>query len=223
MERYLRRIGLGALAACLLSATTFAQTVGDPVARADVAGTVAWLNTNRPDRSGQQYNNWNNHGLYGAATGGWYWTDHHKTEVEFGVSNRIRFQDYESTVVDGLNTYSLSRQTISSRRVSISEHYQFFRNALFHPHVGAGVDLAWVETTRNADPIFVYDSVGRVSRQVRPAVVTGPDTALQARLFGEVGFKAYMTPRSFFRSDLRLGGRQHLDEVLFRFGFGVDF
>ena len=37
------------------------------------------------------------------------------------------------------------------------------------------------------------------------------------------GLKAYMTERTFFRSDVRMTFRGGPDEVLLRVGFGIDF
>ena len=48
-------------------------------------------------------------------------------------------------------------------------------------------------------------------------------TSTEVRPFVATGFKAYMTQRAFFRSDVRVGVRDGVDEVLLRFGFGVDF
>jgi hypothetical protein len=41
--------------------------------------------------------------------------------------------------------------------------------------------------------------------------------------FAATGFKAYLAQRAFFRSDLRFAFRDGLEDVLLRFGFGVDF
>ena len=130
---------------------------------------------------------------------------------------------YEPIVVNGQTTGAISsRLQVQQQSVAIAQQYQFFRNQWFHPHVGAGVDLARETTRQDFDPFFVFDSVTRVSRQIAPAH-TDATHQFVARPFGEAGFKAYLTRRAFFTSDARLMFRSGIDEVLFRVGFGIDF
>ena len=82
--------------------------------------------------------------------------------------------------------------------------------------------MTWERTEREDGPSFFNDP--RLQRQeILPAEVHPPRTELLARPFAAFGFKAYMTPRSFFRSDLKLVVRNGVDEALLRFGFGMDF
>jgi hypothetical protein len=204
-----------------------------PLARGDVVGLLGWQNVKQSsvgDDSGNgNGNDWHNGGVYGGGTFGWYWTDNHKIELEVGASDRNRFTTYETLFIDNATAYARSVYTFSTRRVAIGEQYQFFRNEWFHPHVAAGVDLTWQTTTETAEPLIAFGpsglnpSVVGVSRLIRPGAVHGPDTNLRVRPFGEVGFKAYMTPRGFFRGDLRMMAGSGIDEVQMRFGFGVDF
>ena len=53
-------------------------------------------------------------------------------------------------------------------------------------------------------PVFIYDHVTRISRQVAPARTEGPTHRIVVRPFGELGFKAYMTRRAFFTDDTRM-------------------
>jgi hypothetical protein len=205
-------------------AAAFAQTAPPPtLARRDVVGTVGWQHVNKSDLSGGSGNDWFNRGLYGGGAFGWYWTENHKTEVEAGASARARFHTYDSFPVDNTIAYGSSQYTLSTRRVAINEQYQFFRNAWFHPHVGAGADLNWETTTEKTDALIAYTPPSGAPRVVRPALVEGPDTRLRVRPFGEIGFKAYVTPRAFFRSDLRVLARHGIDEVQLRVGLGFDF
>ncbi len=113
--------------------------------------------------------------------------------------------------------------SVRQQSVAVAQHYQFFRNQWFHPHVGAGVDIARETTTEEYNPVIVFDSVTRVSREITPARTEGLDHRTIARPFAEAGFKAYMTRRAFFTGDTRVMVRHGVDEVLFRVGFGVDF
>ena len=196
-----------------------------PLNRADVHFVLGWQNLHMPQPVEERYgNDWINGIFFGGAGAGWYWTDNLKTQVDFGGGTKGHQYRYEPIIVGGQQTSSvLSRLTVQQQSVAIAQHYQFFRNQWFHPHVGGGVDIAR-ETTREAyDPVFFFDPVLRVSRQITPPRGEGPEHRVVARPFGEAGFKAYMTRKAFFTSDMRLMFKGGIDEVLFRFGFGVDF
>ena len=191
--------------------------------RGDVSGLVGWLHVNKSDLNDQTDNDWYNRGLYGGGVAGWHWTDHHKTEIEAGASSTVRHESYRVIVVNGVQAAENSRFAFSTQRIALGQQYQFYRNAWFHPHAGAGVDLTWERTTQNIAPVYVFGPpLGRPG-EIRPARVVGPDNDLRVRPFGEVGFKAYVSPRGFVRSDLRVLARGGIDEVQLRFGFGVDF
>jgi hypothetical protein len=216
-----------AVAAWLVGAAlaTAQEPPTTPFTRADVHAVIGWQNLHQAQPVEERYgNNWINGILFGGAGAGWYWTDHLKTQVDLGGGTKGHQYRYEPIFAGGLQTGSQSsRVTVQQQSVAIAQQYQFFRNQWFHPHVGAGVDIAR-ETTREAyDPVFVFDPVTRVSRQIAPRPPEGPDHRVIARPFGEAGFKAYMTRKAFFTADTRLMFKSGIDEVLFRFGFGVDF
>jgi opacity protein-like surface antigen len=196
-----------------------------PLNRGDVHVVAGWQNLHKPQSPEERYgNDWLNGIFFGGAGAGWFWTDNLKTQVDFGGGTRARQYRYAPIVVDGLSTGAVSsRLNVQQQSLAIAQQYQFFRNQWFHPHVGAGVDLARETTREEYDPIFVFDPITRVSRQVSPPRNEGPDHRFIARPFGEAGFKAYMTRRAFFTGDARLMFRTGVDEVLFRFGFGIDF
>jgi len=196
----------------------------NPLTRADVHVVLGWQNLHKPQPVDESYSNdWINGIFFGGGGAGWYWTDNLKTQVDFGAGTRGRQYRYEPFVVGGQTTGGSSQLNVQQQSVAIAQHYQFFRNQWFHPHVGAGIDIAR-ETTREVyDPVYVFDQAGRISRQVRPARIEGPGHRVIARPFAEAGLKAYMTRKAFFTTDARLMFKGGVDEVLFRFGFGVDF
>lgn len=194
-----------------------------PIARGDVTATLGWFNADKGNLSREHYNDWYNSSLYGGIGAGWYWTDNHKTEIDFGATTGGDIYTSSQIVIDNQQTYTNSRFFFSTRKLTLSQQYQAYRNLWFHPHVAAGVDLTWETTREERSPIIVYDIEARTGRHVAPAQTFGPDVELVVRPFAAVGFKAYMTPRSFFRSDMRFTIRDGIDEVLWRFGFGVDF
>lgn len=202
-----------------VAAPAAAQQPRTPLVRADVSATTGWFNANRIAGSDED---WYHRSLYGGVEAGWYWTDHLRTQIAFGGHTRGLLRHGEQVVVDGLSTYEVSETSLRGRKATLTGHYQFGRNAWFHPHVGAGVDFSWESSTENVAPVYFYGDPSRGPRLLR-----GPRTehreALVVRPCAEIGFKAYMSPRAFFRTDLRVRTGARTDEALLRFGFGADF
>jgi hypothetical protein len=194
-----------------------------PVQRGDLTVTIGWLNGNKSELPASD-NDWYNRSVYGGIAAGWYWTDHLKTEVEFGGSTRAELHTFGSTFLDGRLAYMSATHAFSTRRVTAAQQYQFFRNALFHPYVAAGADLTWESSSASIDPIVVFDEVLRQTRLVAPPERVGPETSLHVRPFAATGFKAYVSTRAFIRGDVRLGVRRGgVEDVIVRAGVGVDF
>jgi hypothetical protein len=225
MKRTALLILVGGITLGSASTTAFAQgTAPVELPRHDFAGLAAWQNVNKSTLSNGDYrNDWYNRGAYGGAVFGWHWTDHHKTEIEAGVSDRVRFWTYDTYRADGLIGSAGAEYVFRTRRIGVAQQYQFFRNAWFHPHVAAGADLNWETTSGRIDPVIAYGPAPGGAREIRPGQVIDRDTRLHVRPFVEAGFKSYLTPRAFFRSDLRMFARRGVDEVQVRFGLGVDF
>jgi opacity protein-like surface antigen len=192
---------------------------------ADVHAVVGWQNLRSAKSEGtfERYDDWANGILYGGAGAGWYWNENLKTQVDVGGGTEGRHHQYRLVTIGGLSSSEASTTAIQKTSVAISQQYQFFRNQWFHPHVGAGLDVARETRTTDYTPVYVYDPVTRISRQVTTFRTEGPVHRTEVRPFGQVGFKAYMTRRAFFTADTRLMFRSGIDEVLFRLGFGVDF
>lgn len=215
---------IAVLLAVMFPAAAGAQSVPPlPLPRMDVTGTIGWLNGNKSDLDTASHNDWYNEGLYGAVQAGWYWTEHHKTEVEAGITNNIDLYTFRQSYSDGLQAWSSSNFTFTLRRFAIGQQYQGLHNAWVHPYAGAGVDLTWERSIEHADRVVAFDPRTGFQRELSPPRTIGPDTKLRVRPYVDTGFKAYMTPRSFFRGDMRLLVHKGIDEVLFRCGFGIDF
>jgi hypothetical protein len=121
-----------------------------------------------------------------------------------------------------VHTYTNSEYRFSTRRIAVSQQYQFLHNAWVHPHAGLGLDVTWERTEREDAPVFTYDVQARTTRLLRPAFTAPVTTRVLYRPFAEIGFKAYMNRKVFFRADMRTVFHSGIDEVLFRFGVGVD-
>jgi opacity protein-like surface antigen len=224
--RPLTAIVLSTLAVAATAVSAAAQTVPpppSPIARADFTATIGWFNANKSDLSREGYNDWYNSSGYGGIGAGWYWTDNHKTEIDFGATTSGDVYTSERIVVNGQSTYRNARYEFTTRKLTIGQQYQAYRNAWFHPHVAAGLDLTWETRREERSPYYIYDRPGGVAQLIQPEQPPERDVELVARPFAAVGFKAYMTPRAFFRSDMRFTFESGVDEVLLRFGFGVDF
>ncbi len=188
-----------------------------PLARADVTGIVAVLGVE--DEAVRPYvdNDWHS-SFFGGLGAGWYWTDHFKTEMDFGAGTESRVYRATPIAIGASSSFVTTESRVSQRTLGISQQYQFFRNVWFHPFVGGGIDFTW-ESAERYDEVyssFLTPGGNRVEHPERQEFHTRP--------FATLGFKAYMTPHGFFRTDLKFVANSHgLDEVMLRFGFGVDF
>lgn len=192
-----------------------------PVTRADVSATVSWLAVEKSEPGPFDSDRWH-HTAFGAIGAGWYWGHHLKTELDFGAGGDGRSYSSRQAVIDGRNVFITTESRFARRILGISQQYQFYRNQWFHPHVAAGVDVTWERITDITRPIVISDRTGP-ARVIEPERKDGPRTEVFLTPFFATGFKAYLTPRAFFRSDLRLGIGEGVDDVLVRFGFGMDF
>ena len=194
---------------------------GPDLPQGDVFGSLGWLNGHKPGLD--MYNDWYNDSLDGAVTFGWYWTEHVKSEIDAAASTPSDLSTSRQVTIEGQPAFATSEYTFSTRRISISQQYQFGHNAWFHPHLAGGVDLNWERTRQSDEEIFYFDPQPRESRVIRRPPDDPDRTDLRIRPFVSAGFKAYMTTRAFFRTDLRFVAGNHLDAVLWRAGFGIDF
>jgi hypothetical protein len=211
------------IGALVLSTPWAVSAQSPPLVRGDVAGTLGTqvVNTGGDDRF--LSNGRLEGGFYGDVSAGWYWTEHVRTQIDFGGRRKGRsYVPYQVTIGD-VQTYRATDRTFSRRAVGVGQQYQFLHNAWFHPYLGAGANLTWERSQLHAAAGYAYDPVTRLSRVVSPERTDPPRTDFFVNPFVESGFKAYMTPRTFFRGDLRVAFRHGVDDVVTRFGFGFDF
>jgi hypothetical protein len=218
----MKGICLASLVLWLGCAPASAQTgAGTPPNAVDVSGTLGWLNVNKSELTISD--EWYNRSLHAGVSAGYYWTTHLKTELEASVSTGATLRGSQPLVVDGVRRFVFSTHRFTTRRLSVGQQYQFGRNAWFHPYLAAGLDLNWERGRREDEPLFEFDPVTRQPRPVTGAQPPVADTDLHTRPYAAAGFKGYMTPRAFFRSELRVVAARRVEEALLRFGFGVDF
>ena len=211
-------------AALLLAAPALllAQDTPPPrLVRGDISGTVGWVKSNKSEIT--TYNNW--HGQAEASLAfGWYWTDHHETEIEVGTTSQTSVYGGGPIQVAGVQSaYGGTYTSFSTRRVAVIQHYPFRRNQWLHPFVGAGLDIVHERQARRDDPVVGYDPITRQSRQVRGAVDYGETTDVSARGVLTAGVKAYFSGKVFALADVRVSAARRVEDVQWRIGLGVDF
>jgi opacity protein-like surface antigen len=187
-----------------------AQTPTGRVARGDVSASIGWFIADRPVTNACCP--WSS-GLFKGLQGGYYWTDHLKTEVEIAASGETETYSYSQVGTGSSAVYSSNRHAFRDVLVSGTQAYQFGRNSYFHPFVAAGVDVAREQHTIERTAVI---GTGR-------NITTSSDTRVLARPFVVAGFKAYGSERMFFRTELKAGYRNGLDQITWKLGFGIDF
>ena len=190
--------------------------------RGDISGTVGWVSLNKSDV--RSYNDW--HSQFGVSGGaGWYWTDHHKTQVEFAATTAASVYSSEPFAVGPQQqTFVTTVRSYESQRVSLTQLYQFRRNEWVHPFLGAGLDIVREQSSGRDDPIFWYDPIVRQSRLARDSVRYGTQSEIAARAVLTAGVKAYFSRKVFALTDLRVAVSSHrAEDTQWRFGLGADF
>lgn len=184
--------------------------------RFDVGGTVGWFSQKAGDGTCCR---WYNDSLWMGVEGGYYWTEHLKTEVGFAATTDGETYSGGDQVPIGGTIYSQwSQARVRTRRFTAVQVYQFGHNAWVHPFVGVGVNV--VREDRREER-YLYALSPYTSGSGRTELLATSQTVLRGSAL--VGMKAYVSKRAYFRTDLLLGFRTGVDEVVLRCGFGVDF
>ena len=199
-----------------------AQPSPQRLMRGDVSGTINWVSINKSDV--RSYNDW--HSQFGVSGGaGWYWTDHHKTQVDFAATTAASvYSSQPYLVAPQQQTFVTTVRSYESQRVTLIQLYQFRRNEWVHPFLGAGIDIVREESSGRDDPIYWYDQVLRQSRLARDSVRYGDQSKIAARGVLTTGVKAYFSRKVFALTDLRVNVSSHrAEDMQWRFGLGADF
>ena len=191
-----------------------------PLVRADAAGSLGWFNAKEPTSPGDS--DWYSRSAMGSVFGGWYWTDHLKTEVEAGGSTRATLYGYTTRSENNQLAFESTRAEYSTKRFAVAQHYQFFRNTWFHPFIGGGLDLTWATSEGEEHVSYSYVSSPGSVRPQDETYRIPKSTDLDVHPFALIGYKAYLSQSVFFRNDLRLTFNEGINEVAVRFGIGVD-
>ncbi len=179
---------------------------GPRLPRFDLSGNAGWVNA-REELQATFYDDWYQDAASFGVVAGFYWNEHVKVEVEAGTTGEGRLFAAESDVYQ--------EHTFDGRRIAAGAVYQFGHNAWVHPFVGAGVE---VERLQHRIDSTSYSRTGTLVVRAQESIV---ETRVRPTL--TAGFKAYLSPRAFVRSDLVVAASSTSTRVLLRVGVGVDF
>jgi hypothetical protein len=210
-----------ALLAALLTASAAAAQPVATLPRADVQAAIGWQNL-RSDDSTLSRNDWINALAVADVAGGWYWTEHWRTQIDGSLGSTARHTRLIDRSDDKRSAFQTIATDVQPATFAISQQYQFFHNAVFHPHVGAGLLVRHEHLHDDFSPVARFDpATGQTV--VLEEGHTGDRSRVDVAALADVGFKAYLSQRAFFTTDARVTIRRGVDGILFRFGFGVDF
>jgi hypothetical protein len=188
----------------------------------DAGGSLGWYQ-GRID-GGDQSQHWYHRSTFLGGSVGHYWTDNLKTEIDAGWTSDGGFTSWEGPMASSEYCCEYARHNASNTKLSVAQIYQFGHNAWFHAFVGAavGVDQQRDHVVHPAQTVFRYQSAGTTTPVSTALDLPAYETSVtrwRVGPLGLAGFKAYISERAYFRSEVRIGAR----EVNMRVGFGVDF
>ena len=156
-------------------------------------------------------------------SGGHYWTDHLKTEVETSWTRPRDKEIFETIERQGGYAYAFSNYRAQDIRFGIVQLYQFGRNEWIHPYVGLGADVVRRQATIERDGQSATVFLQNRSIPVQIPALNERKTSVFAEAVVKTGLKMYVSERAFFNTELKLGMRNDIDHVVWKFGMGVDF
>ncbi|MEO5742430.1 MAG: outer membrane beta-barrel protein [Vicinamibacterales bacterium] len=208
-----------AMLMCVMPAWAVEQTAQAALPDHDTTISIGWTGAEHETRDQRRW-----HGsLLAGVNVGHYWTDHLKTEAEASWSSPRTHQIYENFERDGGYTYALSDYRAYDIRIGVAQLYQFGRNEWVHPYVGVGADVvrraSSFERLPQSRTIFVQN------RNIPVAIPAASErtTGVFAQAILKAGVKMYVSEKAFFNTELKLGVRDDVDHVVWKFGMGVDF
>jgi hypothetical protein len=189
----------------------------------DATGQVALLKRNKPELT--EFDHW-----YSVAavdgTVGRYWTPHFKTEFEIGTAAEGTIDGAANVPVPGRSYpyYRYREHKLRETTAGAAVMYQFFDNRWVHPFVGGGFEVARERHFADSLPagtVRVSTAVPTLSLPAVPAIDT---VTYSVRPVLNGGFKFYVTPHGFVRTEVRTSfGADRPAAVQWRGGAGFDF
>jgi hypothetical protein len=224
------RICAALLAACVADAPAFAQAATDKTAepaRWDFNLSAGFFES-RPFGTGSRFSNddWYGEGRY-AASIGFYWTEHLKTELEFAHTGEGRRWTQELVRVPGTSTnYPIGTETAHRlQQTSARLVWQFNENAWVHPYINGGFVFDAERRTSQSPAQFYYPGDPRTQPPilVRPEMARNGVMEYRAGVTVGGGAKFYMSPNTYLNTGLQVTYAKPATTASFLAGFGVDF
>jgi opacity protein-like surface antigen len=215
------RVWMLAMLMCVVTPVwAAAQTAAATVPENDITFSSGWAGA---EHKIHDQRHWHGSLLLGARVGH-YWTDHLKTEVEASWDSPRSREVYENIERQGGTTYALSDYRAHDTRIGVVQVFQFGRNEWVHPYVGVGADVvrrvAITERLEQSRTVYIPPN-----RQVPVTIPASREekTTVFAQAVLKTGLKMYVSERVFFNTELKFGVRRDIDQVVWKFGLGVDF
>jgi hypothetical protein len=204
---------------CGITPAWAAAQAGVSLPANDAIISIGWAGA---DHHVQDQRRWQGNLLIGVS-GGHYWTDHLKTEVEASWNSPRKHEVYENIERQGGYTYALSDYRAFDLRAGVAQLYQFGRNEWVHPYVGVGADMvrraSSLERATQSRTIFLQNR----SVSVDIPAATERKTMVFAQAVLKTGLKMYIGEKTFFNTELKFGVRRDVDHLVWKMGMGFDF
>jgi opacity protein-like surface antigen len=213
------RVLLSVLICGVTPAWAAAQTAPATLPGNDTIISLGWAGA---DHDIHDQRRWHGSLLVGLS-GGHYWTDHLKTEVEASWNSPREREIYETIERQGGYTYALSDYRGYDIRVGVVQLYQFGRNEWVHPYLGVGADVvrreASVERLPQSRTVFLQNR----NIPVNIPAASERTTTVFAHAVFKTGLKMYVSEKAFFNTEVKFGVRRDVDHLVWKIGMGVDF
>jgi opacity protein-like surface antigen len=184
----------------------------------------AGLFQGRPSDETHGWDDWYSEGRY-AASIGYYWNAHFKTEIEFAITGEGRRYTQQYVPVPGMPIpYPVSLELFHRlQQTAARAVWQFNDNAWVHPYLNAGL-VYDVERTRqwSAEQFYypVGDPRGRIPLNF-PVDAETTDRRVGFTIGG--GSKFYVSPNAYINAGLQITRAKPSTTVTALAGVGVDF
>lgn len=165
-----------------------AQTLPSPLARTDFAASIGSFSADRADEG--SYDQWS-HSWFRGLSGGLYWTDHLKTELDVAWAGTAETYGVERADLPGFAPYTQFsvRHYYRNLTVSAAQLYQFGRNARMHPFVAAGVEVdRELHESDRPEQTFRSYSGNQPTQSITIPAWHRTETTVHARPFAAAGF-----------------------------------
>ena len=210
---------------------TLLLTAGAAEAQPVIADPPRWdLNLNigvfgaEPGERDYPYHDWYADGRY-AASIGYFWTEHLKTEFEFAHSGEGSRYIIDYARVPGtgsVHTFSvqgLHRIQQASARVG----WQFGHNTWVHPYLNAGYVLDIERRRYHSDVQYVILPGARVPIMVQPEIMREGGYVYRHGVSIGAGSKFYVSSNAYINSGVQWTYAKPAKTLTALVGFGVEF